>query len=250
MLRTPAPSRSRTGPASLLAAGLVLVGCAPTGPRFQAEGSRVKFRRHCEFHRDHGLPGRCLDSFYLDPLPVRQANFERLETRSPSLHSGCDSCPVERVTWDEAQSYCRKLGKRLPTFGEWMYGLWAGDPGIFDKRNPELSHFLEKSAWTAANSGAQTHPVGSLAPSSSGLYDMIGNVGEFVDESRNPEDLPAEFSGKPYFQGAKRFHGVAGAGWDRFPRTIDPTMFRFVPDNMPESWTGFRCLEPATGDRR
>lgn len=121
---------------------MVLGACAPTLPAYQAEGNTVKFRGYCTAHAKFEKEGSCLDSFYLDSKPVTQAEFLKVMDTNSSHHRGCDSCPVERVTWEQAASYCRKQHKRLPKFDEWLYGLYAGNPEIFQQGSSDLADFL------------------------------------------------------------------------------------------------------------
>jgi formylglycine-generating enzyme required for sulfatase activity len=231
--------------ATLLPAAWIFAGCALFTPPYQTEGSRVKFRNYCSFRATHlYAPGTCVDSFYLDTKLVTQTEYRQVMDTNPSHHKECDSCPVESVKWQDADAYCRKLGRRLPNFGEWLYGLYVGDPEVSNPQSAEFKRFVELTAWTAHNSGAETHPVGSLAPSSCGLYDMIGNVGQYLNEAKDPSEFTPDQQKNPRYKGAKRVYGVAGAGWDTFLHNINPTRFRYVPDFVHESWTGFRCLEP------
>jgi formylglycine-generating enzyme required for sulfatase activity len=81
----------------------------------------------------------------------------------------------------EAKRYCEWLSQqtkhkyRLPTEAEWEYACRAGGPPV--KADPAE---LKKLAWYEDNSGDQSHPVGEKAPNPWGLYDMLGNVAEWV----------------------------------------------------------------------
>ena len=87
--------------------------------------------------------------------------------------------PVERVSWDDCQEFCRKAGGgcRLPTEAEWEYACRAGAPSPFAG-----SGVLNEMGWYAGNSGGKTHPVGSKKPNAWGLCDMHGNVWEWCQD--------------------------------------------------------------------
>ena len=67
---------------------------------------------------------------------------------------------------------------RLPTEAEWQLACRGGQKGAW-KIDKTL---LEKSAWYAGNSGRVTHPIGKKLPNDYGLYDMLGNVGEWATD--------------------------------------------------------------------
>jgi formylglycine-generating enzyme required for sulfatase activity len=119
-----------------------------------------------------------VDSFYMDTTEVTQAEYARVMGVNPSLSEVCAACPVENVTWDDAVTYCRKVGKRLPTEAEWEYACRAGSTTMNywgDDRN-------EKYAWFRENSEEKVHPVAQKKPNKFGLHDMIGNVWEWCGD--------------------------------------------------------------------
>ena len=102
---------------------------------------------------------------------------------NPSYFSGCERCPVENVSWEDIQRFISMLNSvdgawtyRLPTEAEWEYAARAGERGDRYVRN------LDASAWYRDNSEERTHPVGLKQPNGFGLYDMIGNVAEIVQD--------------------------------------------------------------------
>jgi len=132
----------------------------------------------------------CVSSFKLAQFEVTQSNFQSITGTNPSQHVGAN-LPVDSVTWDEARNYCLKSQKRLPSEAEWEYAARAssttqyywgdkvsGKEGNFcdrncklNIRNPSLIDGFEHSA-----------PVGSFPPNKWGLYDMAGNLGEWVSD--------------------------------------------------------------------
>ena len=129
----------------------------------------------------------CLSDFALGKYPVTQAQWLGVMGHNPSQYSGAGELPVENVSWDDAQLFISRLrqltGKkwRLPTEAEWEYAARAGGKmGIYPgtSNDDELGGY----AWLDTNSGLKTHPVGQKKPNELGLYDMAGNVQQWVQD--------------------------------------------------------------------
>jgi formylglycine-generating enzyme required for sulfatase activity len=103
---------------------------------------------------------------------------------NPSYFKNCgDTCPVENVSWNDIQKFIEKLnaktGKtyRLPSEAEWEYACRAGKSTKYCGGNN-----ADTVAWHDGNSDRKTHPVGKKQPNGFGLYDMSGNVREWVQD--------------------------------------------------------------------
>jgi formylglycine-generating enzyme required for sulfatase activity len=104
----------------------------------------------------------------------------------PSRFKGAD-LPVENISWDEVQQFLRALNSRdpkytyrLPTEAEWEYAARAGREG-------DAKGDLDATAWYEVNSDGKTHPVGQKQPNAWGLYDVDGNVREWVEDWYGPD---------------------------------------------------------------
>ena len=120
--------------------------------------------------------------FWLGKYEVTQAEWEAVMGSNPSSFNGCGHCPVEEVSWNDVQDFISRLNAqegrevyRLPTEAEWEYAARAGTKG--DRYGD-----LDAIAWYGDTSGRRTHPVGGKAPNAWGLYDMLGNVVEWVGD--------------------------------------------------------------------
>jgi sulfatase modifying factor 1 len=136
-----------------------------------------------------------VSSFFMDKTEVTQAEYRKVMGKNPSSFSGCDACPVEQVTWHDANTYAKKVGKRLPTEAEWEYAARGGNKSKGYKYSGGWD--LDAVGWYDNNSGSKTHPVAQKQPNELGLYDMSGNVWEWCSDwydkgyySRSPQTDP------------------------------------------------------------
>lgn len=125
--------------------------------------------------------------FYLGKYEVTQAQWEAVMGANPSKFKGNDH-PVEHVSWQDAQEFIQRLNAleghgryRLPTEAEWEYAARAGTGGAYFFGDDAGE--LYKYAWYDADYfGGSTKPVGRLQPNPWGLYDIYGNVLEWVQD--------------------------------------------------------------------
>ncbi len=147
--------------------------------------------------------------FYIQTTEVTQAQWKSVMGKNPSSQKGCgDNCPVEQVSWQDAQQFVQKLNQkedtdkyRLPTEAEWEYACRAGSTAAFS--NGGITELdcgndanLDQIGWYCGNAKDQIHPVAQKKPNAWGLYDMHGNVQEWCqdwfgvypyDEVNNPK---------------------------------------------------------------
>jgi formylglycine-generating enzyme required for sulfatase activity len=137
-----------------------------------------------------------VSSFYMDKTEVTQAEYRKVMGENPSDFSGCDDCPVEKVSWHDANEYAKKVGKRLPTEAEWEYAARGGSKS--KGYTYSGSNGIDAVGWYDADyplRDGKTHPVAQKQPNELGLYDMSGNVWEWCsdrygDYSSSPQNNP------------------------------------------------------------
>lgn len=123
--------------------------------------------------------------FWMGRFEVSQAQWRAVMGDNPSAHTG-ESLPVESLSWDDCQAFFSILNAketgtfRLPSEAEWEYACRAGSTTeyFFGDDMANLGGY----AWYFANSDYETHPVGTKTPNAWGLYDMHGNVWEWVQD--------------------------------------------------------------------
>ena len=129
--------------------------------------------------------------FWLGKYEVTQGEWESVMGRNPSYFEGDARLPVETVSWNDVQEFIAKLNAasgssvyRLPTEAEWEYACRAGTQtrwSLGDDDGDDASQ-LDKYAWYDCNDGCDTKVVGRKGPNGWGLYDMHGNVWEWVQD--------------------------------------------------------------------
>lgn len=130
------------------------------------------------------IPGK---NYEIGKYEVTQAEWESIMGSNPSDFKG-DNLPVENVSWNDIQEYIARLNQktgkeyRLPTNIEWIIACYGGNEANKYCGGDDI----DKVAWhsgglfTSGNSEGRRHPVGELQANGYGLYDMSGNVEEWL----------------------------------------------------------------------
>ena len=143
-----------------IAAGSFVMGCSDGDPM-------------CD---DDEKPAHAVEitrGFWLARTEVTIAQFQKMTSAPAESGDSPATMPVTGVNWSEAKQYCGRVGGRLPTEAEWEYAARAGMKARYYGSPAAI-------AWFEDSSDGHAHPVATKAPNAFGLYDMLGNVGEWV----------------------------------------------------------------------
>ncbi len=125
-------------------------------------------------------------SFYIGKTEITQGQWRRVmgPGSNPSRFTRCNDCPVENVSWEDAQEFLKRLNRetemkyRLPKLEEWEYAAKGGKKSL--RTQFSGSENMGEVAWCVYNSEEGTRPVAQKAPNELGIYDMTGNVSEWI----------------------------------------------------------------------
>ena len=187
-------------------------------------------------------------AFYLQTTEVTQGQWRAIMGSNPSEFRPCDRCPVENVSWDDIQVFLARLNAaepdadfRLPTEAEWEYACGEGTSASFGGTG-----VLDEMGWTFTNSGSHTHEVATKQPNAWGLYDMHGNVWEWVQDWRGP--YPAESVSDPQGPGTGTEKDVRGGSFSSaLGRTSSCYFRRSEEPSGRRGGIGFRLAQEAQG---
>ncbi len=189
--------------------------------------------------------------FYISQTEITQGQWVAVMGYNNSLYRG-DDLPVESISWEEAFAFCTLLSKldnnqyRLPTEAEWEIACKAGSNSSYGWMKAELQ--IDSFCWYKYNSALRTHSVKSKRPNPNGLYDIIGNVAEYVNNWHF--ELPIAFdrvSIDPKAPVQGQYKVVRGSSYDSLPIECTTTARFGMRPTEKYNFVGFRvvCVVPA-----
>ncbi len=187
-------------------------------------------------------------AFFIDIYEVTNTRYKLFNDEFESTAAvDCDFCPVTGITWQEAESYCKWAGKRLPTEAEWektargtqqLKWTWGNSP----KKN--TANILEnKEPQSKAKHRTGPVPVGSFPRGVSifGVFDMTGNVWEWTDSFYSPYKNNLDHDVRYQSQ----YRVLRGGSWGNIPENARTTFRHPVPSDTRLPNIGFRCVKDA-----
>ncbi|PCI40119.1 MAG: Sulphatase-modifying factor protein [Elusimicrobia bacterium] len=213
---------------------------------------------HCEDEAPQH-PVWLVDAFEVQWTEVTQGQYTRVMDKNPSKFQtkadcreeefhplfGCQHHPVENVSWGDAQEFISRINEfqntytyRLLSEAEWEYASWGGVVTSqlywFGKNENNL---LGQFAWHAGNSKG-THPVSTKSSDYFGLYDMYGNVAEWVQDTYHDTYEDAPFDGSAWDDSKIDIHVIRGGSFDDDSSLVRSSVRDFA--NKGRETIGFR----------
>ncbi len=192
-----------------------------------------------------------VDSFYIDKYEVTNGEYKKFcdetEHALPEFwgmdeyHCGekYPDHPVVGVSWGSAREYAKWCGKRLPTEAEWEYAARGGMVGKNYPFGDEIDTMLANFTFEGRNKGPV--PVGSYKPNEYGLFDMTGNVGEWINDFYDMDYYASSPDSNPAGPEKGKHRVFRGGGWHTGPYCCRVYFRNALPANWVDFNVGFRC---------
>jgi len=200
-----------------------------------------------------------LASYFMDVYEVTVAKYELCvkagvctAPKCPGLtQSELQQHPTECVDWGQADAYCQWAGRRLPTEAEWEKAARGGQDGnVYPWGNVlDCAHAVWDGAAGTGCDGASSMPVGSkpLGKNGYGLYDMTGNVWEWVADWYDVNYYPASPAENPMGPSSGTQRVMRGGGYDQYTQMLFSltvaTRYGSSPTGASLLPVGFRCAK-------
>jgi formylglycine-generating enzyme required for sulfatase activity len=218
---------------------LVFCWCPPTPPGqpcLLGSPPDEPERRDDEAQRPVNFP----QGFWLARHPVNQQQWQAVTGTNPSRKGKGDLHPVDTVSWNDAQEFCRKAGLRLPTEAEWEYACRAGATTPFgigggQCLNAQQANFDGNYPYGSGREAfkwlyrKRTLPQGSFPPNAWGLHDMHGQLWEWCED---------------VLEGGARV--LRGGGWIRYGRDARSAVRYSSDPEFRDDFIGFRPCPSST----
>ncbi len=196
-----------------------------------------------------------LDSFLIDKHEVTVGQYaEFLQQAGGNAPSDWKTMnqlshkkrPVSNVDWADAAAYCKWAGKRLPTEAEWEKAARGTDGRLYPWGNePPTSRHANYGQSGSINNGALA-PVGSFEEGKSpyGVYDMAGNVWEWVSDWYDHDYYKNSPQRNPEGPTTGGFKGIRGGSWNSSVRALRSADRYWDPPTFRSQYSpGFRCVK-------
>jgi len=213
-------------------------GCYTMGSREDEPGKRP------DEIPDHEV---CLNGMWIGKYEVTQGQWKKVLGSNPAFFGKKMDYPVESISWASIQAFIKKLNQmnkekyafRLPTEAEWEYACKSGGTGERFCGGDQL----DRIAWHKENCDRTPHPVGKKEPNNAGLYDMSGNVSEWVADTYSADAYKTHGKKNPVSKDAGPDRVTRGGSWTQEREECRSAARNFFPEKRGKFNIGFRLVK-------
>jgi len=197
-------------------------------------------------HADERLPRIVrVSTFEFGAYEVTQELWQTVMGENPSAFANCAHCPVETVSWDDIQAFLDRLNSgggsyRLPSEAEWEYASRGGQ--LSEGYQYAGGDDWAEVAWIYANADNRTHPVGQKKPNELGLFDMSGNVREWVQDCWHGSYAGAPDDGRAWEEEGCDRRVIRSGSWYGKPSYVRSANRFWYTANFRNNNMGFRIV--------
>lgn len=220
-----------------------------------------------------------IDAFYIDKYEATNSDYKKFveatSHRKPfhwkngQMPEGKESYPVYNVSWDDADAYCKWAGKRLPTEAEWEKAARGGLDKAFYAWGDEFMPGAVRGGGRGGGEGEAAVPggsysnsqqggkkmahygmpngavkVGSFPPNGYGLYDMIGNVAEWMSDWYEKNYYVVSPDSNPKGPDSGMYRSIRGSSWSETDeRSLGVHYRNYTTPSLRTNVLGFRCAK-------
>ncbi len=198
----------------------------------------------------------CVNGYWMGIYEVTQAEWKQIMGGNPAFFNKGGDYPIENVSWNMVQTFIGKLNQqlkgklgkaagkssfyRLPTEAEWEFA--ARDRGG-DQRFSGGNQ-ANGVGWNKNNSKRTTHPVGKKTPNNLGIYDMSGNVYEWVEDVYGEDAYAKHSKSNPVVQSGGSERVARGGSWFHSEKESRSAKRNMFSAETPNTYVGFRLVKP------
>ncbi len=195
-----------------------------------------------------------IKSFLLGKFLITQAQWKVILGKLPPCRFKGDNLPVDRVSWEDAQTFCQQLSKKakqkyeLPSETQWEYACRAGTTSPFsfgETITIDVVNFNGEHSFRAEPRGRYIHVTtagGTFPPNAFGLYDMHGNLWEWCADNWLDDYSSSPRDGSSYQNKDSRDRVARGGSWHEPPGLCrSAARIKFLQSDV-EEFIGFRVV--------
>ena len=195
-----------------------------------------------------------IKSFLMGKFLITQGQWKAMMGYLPPCRFKGDNLPVERVSWEDAQSFCKQLSKktkrmyRLPSESEWEYACRAGTSSTFcfgETLTVNVANFNGEHTFREEPRGFYRHTTtegGCFPPNAFGLYDMHGNLWEWCTDNWLDDYSSSPRDDSPYQSKDSHYRVARGGSWHEPPGLCRSASRLRILESDADEFTGFRVV--------